>query len=284
MAANTIDPGVSKFQPANADITIWRYMDVTALLFLAQTRLLHFSPLEHLSDTHEGHDTQVGVQLAHVRSNSPESAEFIRKVTASFVRSNTYVNCWTCNPKESAALWQLYGSRGTVVALRSTYSKLRDVLPGAFVIGQIRYIDYSDVDHIEIEADSTFPFISYAYHKRLEFAFEQEVRAAYVDTGKLQPNISKYRGGGVQVIVDLSSLVDAVYIRSTEPAWTIDTFRGLCKNYDLELIESQIDASPRFIQMTDRQHIELVKRYLKEFGRPKSALTKSQPRTQPRMP
>ena len=266
MAANTKDPGVSKFQPTNADATIWRYMDATAFLFVAQTHLLHFSPLEHLSDKHEGHDTQVGVRLAHVGSSSPEYAEFIRKVTASFVRSTTYVNCWTCNPKESAALWQLYGSRGTVVALRSTYSKLRDALPEACIIGQIRYIDYSNVDHIEIEAGSTFPFISYAYHKRLEFGFEQEVRAAHVDTGKLPPNISKYRGGGVQIRVDLPSLVDAVHIRSTEPAWTIDTFKGLCKHYGLELIESQIDASPRFIQMTDAQHNELVNRYLKNLG------------------
>ena len=244
-------------------MVIWRYMDITAFLALVQTSSLHFAPLESLEDPHEGRNTRKGDIVHLLQTTSAAAAKHRQQQFDRLIRSQSYVNCWTGSEHENAALWKIYGSSGTVVALRSTYKKLVDALPNAYVVGCVKYIDYTKEPPLQLHGKSVFPYLSLVYHKRLEFGFEHEIRAAHFRRDDPKPNSA---GMGVPK-VDLSKLIGSVYIRSTEPAWKIKVVETLCTQYNLPFLESRIDDEPPRLSLTEEQRrifIGDIKLFLKE--------------------
>ena len=258
MPANTTDPLVSKFQPKNPDMVIWRYMDITAFLALVQTSSLHFALLESLEDPHEGRNTLKGDSLHYLLTRSAAEAKRSQQQLNKLIRSRSYVNCWTGSEHENAALWKIYSSSGTVVALRSTYNKLVDALPNDYAVGCVKYINYTKAKPLQFGTNSDFRYFHLVFHKRLEFSFEHEIRAAHFRRDDVRPN-----SNGMSVMIDdLSQLIDAVRIRSTEPTWKIKVVEKLCKHYKLSFSRSRIDDEPLFLSLTEEQR-EIV---LQELG------------------
>jgi hypothetical protein len=55
------------------------------------------------------------------------------------------VSCWHCNDGESAAMWDLYATRDSGIAIQSTFERLCDSFSHAAepqLIGLVRYTDY----------------------------------------------------------------------------------------------------------------------------------------------
>jgi hypothetical protein len=88
-------------------------------------------------------------------------------------RQHYFVSCWHMNLTETEKMWILYTKSTDAVAIRTTYSHLRRVLPDYVFIGVVRYIDYS--------SDTAIAPIKNVYedimHKNLPYEFESEVRA-----------------------------------------------------------------------------------------------------------
>jgi len=77
------------------NIRIWRYMDLSKLLSLLDTRALFFCRVDRLGDPFEATTPRA--------SPVTRLPEFDR-----YRRENAVVNCWHVNEHESAAMWRLY--------------------------------------------------------------------------------------------------------------------------------------------------------------------------------
>lgn len=95
---------------------------------------------------------------------------FLSRMAKKF-RSHYYVSCWHMNQFENNAMWNCYTTQPTAVAIRTTYSVLRECLPSYVEMGMVRYIDYAT------ERLPTMNMFEYITHKDVYFHFEREVRA-----------------------------------------------------------------------------------------------------------
>jgi hypothetical protein len=217
--------------PTNKDIPIWRYMDLAKYLAMLQRRSLFFARATLLGDPFEGSSTKMMVaQREYVKKNRAhdpalaaykdmpdEAFEFGN--LAKFMVPKYLVNCWHMNEGESAAMWKLYSSAHEAVGIRSTYRRLRQCLPPCVFIGEVKYIDY------ETEGFSVAIALNFIMHKRRPLAHERELRAVFWDmdgTPEAQPYKAKIGATGLPIGVDLSDLIEGVYVSPTAAAWFAD--------------------------------------------------------------
>lgn len=133
-------------------------------------------PLE--GTTPEGRERWWASQFAAATSERERAVvEQNRSILAGFAaafRGLYYVSCWHMNDEENPRMWREYTPSPESVAVQTTYSKLRAVLPEAVEMGMVQYMDY--------RTDS-FPGLNmfeYVTHKDLGFSWEQELRAVAV--------------------------------------------------------------------------------------------------------
>ena len=229
---------------------IWRYMNLEKLEELLESNKLAFTSLDKFPDQYEGHNTLLGRILANIQSDSAKLAVWSESLITSSIRESSFINCWTKGPAENAAFWEIYGKRGTAVAIRSTYDKLRNVLPDEYVVGCVKYVDYNSSPGFRAAGpDSAFPSFEHVYHKRSEYGYENEIRAARI------PRVDEAfeRPSADVVITNPCDLIDAVYIRQSEPDKIRTRARNLCREYNLRYRESIIDGHPLQIRLTDEQ-------------------------------
>ena len=257
MPANIADPLVRQFQPDNPDVVIWRYMSLKQFVALVELNKLTFTSLDQYPDKYEGHNTLVGKISSNMSSDSAGLAVWSDDLINTFIRESSYVNCWTEGPAESAAFWEIKGAQGIAVAIRSTYNKLRNVVPDDYVIARVKYIDYNSSPGFAVAGpDCTFPFFEHVYHKRLEYCYENEIRAAHIPrTGRIQ----KAPSADV-VIPDLSDLIDAVCIRRSDHHRTKKRVENLCNKHNLNYQESRINDQPLQIRLSEEQRGMLIEK------------------------
>ena len=250
--------------PDNLEILIWRYMDFTKFVSMMDLNSLYFSRSDLLGDTFEGSFPRPNVLLRPIiyKDIIDKYADNKLHVTfpgvnkiLSFIESQsymhewlrkwTYVSCWHINEHESAALWKLYSSSHEAIAIQSRYNLLRNYLPSNVFIGEVKYIDYNNA--VIPENNTMWPFI----HKRTSFAHERELRALIqelpvennsIPVGKI--NDAK----GVNISVNLSSLIENVYVSPSSPDWFVNVVNSVMRKYGLEkeLKTSTLDVDPLF--------------------------------------
>ena len=250
MPANVTDPLVRQFQPSNPFVVIWRYMNIEKLEEFVESSKLIFTSLDKFPDQYGGHNTLIGKILANIQSDSAKLAVLYEDLITTSIRESSYVNCWTEGDAENAAFWELYGKRGDVVAIRSTYSKLRNVLPDGYVIGCIEYTDYNSSSGFAVaRSNSAYPFFEHVYHKRLEFRYENEVRAARI------PRVgeSQVPSTADVLIPNPSDLINTVLVRRSDPVTVRKKVENLCNKYELNYRESRINDHPLQIRLTEQQ-------------------------------
>ena len=254
MPANVID-ALEQFRPDDPFVIIWRYMNLKQFEKLVESNKLVFTSIDRFDDKYEGHNTLVGNLITNVELRTAAWVELYDKALKT-LRESSYVSCWTEGPAENAAFWELKGAQGTAVAIRSTYNKLRNVLPDDYVLGRVKYIDYNSSPGFKADDDSAYPYFAHLYHKRLEYSFEKEIRAA---------RIPRIESSDEQVVADvhipnLSDLIDTVYIRRNDCDEAKKRVRSLCNRHKLNYRESRIYDQPLQIRMTDQQREEFMEK------------------------
>ncbi len=231
-------------KPSNVDTPIWRYMDFTKFVSMLENSGLYLARADKLGDPFEG---------SYSRGNEKQRPDVYKDKRledilpslgkwAQLMRYKTFVNCWHMNYHESAAMWYQYAKTNEAIAIRSTFQKLDDLLDSDCLLGVIKYIDYEH-DWLP-EGNLLFPFV----HKRLSFAHEQEIRVVVQDNPNLPNFVKEIRPDGIWKKLDLSLLIEEIYVAPTSPTWFHELVEKVISKYELNkpVIQSTLDKEPFF--------------------------------------
>jgi hypothetical protein len=225
-------------------------MDFTKFVSMLETRALYFTRADQLGDPFEGSYSQANQQMRLVSSGElpQEMQDKLREHKANLakqIRAATFINCWHMNDGESAGMWKLYTQTNESVAIKSTFSRLANLLSDDFYIGMVDYIDF-DKDWVP-EGNLFYPFV----HKRKSFAHECEVRAVTLRIPLTNGNpdlAARQPLKGIQKTLALDELVESIYVAPTCPEWFRVLVEQVCKRYELNMSvrRSSLDAEPFF--------------------------------------
>lgn len=193
--------------PAEGDRTLWRFMTLENFLAAIVDESLYFARLDQMADPLEGSYSTLNQRLR--KEWYGEHAEKIAAQWPLVVQKAvelTYINCWYSRPRESNAMWALYGTLGRGVAIRSSLHLLRDALIDERDV-YVCDVTYTDFETQPIpEGNLLFP----ALFKHDSFEHESEVRAITTEWNEPTPL-------GLPIRIDFDTLIDAVVIAPQAP-------------------------------------------------------------------
>lgn len=217
------------FSTPEDDALLWRYMPVEKFLWLLTMKKLYLSRADHFDDPWEGtlpKGTKDAMDTNWV--SAPNSAKLVANTTDQ-IRSRLYLSCWHHNTVESAAMWDLYASRGAGVGIRTTVGRAKVSIDQSanFYIGSVSYVNFSR--HI-MDMNIFAPILL----KRESFAHESEVRIVFF----LEPAMGEqfYAPNSplsMNLAVDPVQLLEQVFVAPQAPDWHVDVLRDLGATYGL---------------------------------------------------
>lgn len=218
-------------QPRDANVKVWRYMDLAKLISLIQSRRLYLARLDQLADPYEGSTTQLtatGIDrfLKNVGSENgyKDLKGFYRKS-----RESTFVSCWHANEHESEAMWRLYGGLSGGVAIQTTYAKLVQSIEqvGEVYIGLVRYIDYSTAWFPD--ANAFYPVM----HKRASFAHEREVRLVWYWGSPPEPDNPP---SSLSIPWDIEAFAEKIFVDPYAPGYYFEAVKAVLSSMAPNLV------------------------------------------------
>lgn len=239
-------------QPIDRSVRVWRYLDISKLIWTIENNALWFSRLDLLGDPHEGSITPAMAEArtkildehAHAIRDLAKTKREFRQISEN-TKTSTYANCWHMGNYESEAMWRLYCPDGKGIAIQSTYSALFDSLESKkdVYIGLIKYIDYEK---------AWFPDGNLFYpvmHKRLGFSHESEVRLVTALIKHLTLGV-EVGPVGVTIPWDYKLVIDAIYVNPYAPDYYVDVLKSLLSKYDSALMSkicwSKMRSTPSY--------------------------------------
>ena len=207
--------------PEDPDTIIWKYLDLSKFLDLLLSQKLFMSRSDKFEDQYEGTFSEPTFEeIKKLAVNNPEFLNYYKTH-----REKVAISSWHINEYESFAMWQIFTQNSEGLAIQSTIGRLQKALEPEKnlkqYIGQVNYIDYKK-EYIPFD-DLFFPFL----FKRKSFQYEREVRIIS-DTSDTKININD----GIKINVDISQLIDKIYIHPKSENWY--------KNLVIELV-SKLD-------------------------------------------
>lgn len=230
--------------PADPNIKIWRYLDIAKLLAVIEHESLYFPCLATLEDPLEGFLNQATVEKMRKLPDGAGDQEILKMKAVvehnlrvfKESRNWLYVSSWHMNNYESAAMWKLYASHNSGVAIQSTYGRLKDSLNKDEIsvsIGTVKYIDERN------DIISWGNILNYGLHKRISFQHEQELRAIV-----MSPTFA----AGCLVKVDIKRLIEKIYVSPDSEAWIQKLLQKVMSRYNFEIPveQSQLNQDPLY--------------------------------------
>lgn len=168
---------------------IYRYSTIERLLDLIITRELYFRRLVDYEDSWEAFTPPpppLNPDDSWTKRLPQAHLEPLKRAA-----ERLYVNCWCRGPKESMAMWDLYGAQGMGVCIKSTTARVRDTVLRVPVIYSRPYVafhtdvvQYADTFGSPELLPGCAPHIStwtlpLAFQKRTCFEHEREWRVAH---------------------------------------------------------------------------------------------------------
>lgn len=159
------------------------------------------------------------------------------------IRTEMFVSCWHMNEEESWAMWKLYTSHDKSICIRSTYQSLGNVLPSECYWGRVKYIDYR---HDNFDVGN---LLNYIIHKRKSFEHEREARAViWKPAGATDKPFRDVAGEGLVVPVDLTKLINEIFVSPNSKLMLRDLVEGLVQKYGLnvQVNQSSVNDPPPY--------------------------------------
>lgn len=155
------------------------------------------------------------------------------------------ISCWHMNEDESDAMWKLYLKSTEGVAIQSTIKKFIDCLETDTTnteVGSVEYIDY------ETEKFSNDDFNAPFFSKRRSFQHEREFRAVRFDVADIVEDTPIPYDFGVNIPVNLETLIENVYVSPTSPGWFLSLVESITQKYGVKQkpIQSKLMGIPIF--------------------------------------
>lgn len=217
---------------------LWRYMDLAKFISMMKSSALYFLSPECFEDIYEGAHGELrnkqlwdNFYMSYARTaiiTAPDNCwhkigkESLEKNARMIIdqishpwNHGVFINCWYHSEFESEAMWKMYSVNvKNAIAIQTTYGILKKQMQEA-TINPIRYIDYSN--------QFVGPNEEY-WCKRKSFEYENEVRAIIYDFDSKDCL-------GITKVVDLSILIENVYISPYAPNWFQDIVIDLITRY-----------------------------------------------------
>ncbi len=194
--------------PKDPDTIVWKYLDLSKFLDLLLSQKLFMSRSDKFEDQYEGTFSEPTFEeIKKLAVNNPEFLNYYKTH-----REKVAISSWHINEYESFAMWQIFTQNSEGLAIQSTIGRLQKALEPEKnlkqYIGQVNYIDYKK-EYIPFD-DLFFPFL----FKRKSFQYEREVRIIS-DTSDTSITIND----GIKINVDISQLIDKIYIHPKSENW-----------------------------------------------------------------
>ena len=243
--ASAKEPAQAVFiPPINPDIKIWRYMDFTKFVSMLVNKALFFPRVSDLNDPFEGSFSRGNARMRQLvyqyKMPTNDIGRFLREL-----RDWVVVSCWHMSEHESAAMWSLYSKGQDALCIQTTYRLLAEALGPTVPIGIVQYVDY---EREWIPEDN--PLLPFLY-KRESYRHESEIRPI-INLSKLDA-IDKYQlkgkppNSGIFRPVDLSQLIQSVYVAPNTPNWFHNLIVHVSSTFGLSkipIIKSSLDKAP----------------------------------------
>ena len=236
------------FSQPEPNTKIWRYVDLVVLLDLIDSKKLFFARADKFNDILEG-----SVPLANVEKRKKygenikdEGArrvfqDAMKQPMSNWIKErlkHTAISCWHMNENESALMWSSYSGDG--VAIQSTYERLKQSFQTEIDIymGIVKYIDYRK----NIIPDGDVRLFQYIY-KSINYLDEKEVRALIITTDK-----EKIAGSGLKINIDLSCLIENIFISPRMPIWKANLLKNILVRYgfNLNVVHTGMNMHPHY--------------------------------------
>lgn len=239
--------------PTDNDKKIWRYLDFTKFVDLLNSESLFFSRADKFDDIFEGslpkksvtnRDTVLKDLINRKILNPTHTPDWFAESTIQ-KRMEYAINCWHLNDYESTAMWKVYLKSNEGIAVQSTFSKLKSELNKSvhkIFLGIVNYKNYEQ-DYV----DWSNSFNAYV-HKRESFSYENELRALIWDSTETSLNKIDLSSGGIKIPVDLTNLVENIYVSPKTPYWLTSLVKATCIKFGFNFIvnNSRLDDKPMF--------------------------------------
>jgi hypothetical protein len=258
------------------ETVIWRYMDLPRFVSILSTSTLWFAKASTLrDDPWEGFgkaeyptppspdDSPKFEQEApdggrtRIISLPQMLAKFTQRSAEIFenARDHLYVNSWCLDESESMAMWQIYGSLGFGVALKSSVKQYKpaarfEVDPSHYIFGEVVYhpsLESSPDIQRDFRESTPMPgrglsseVLKLGLHKRACYWYEHEWRAVLYQDHR--PGIA-----GVHEAFDLDQLISAVYVGPRAEGFVVEAVSSIMDKFLLRkpLKRSLLLSSPQ---------------------------------------
>jgi hypothetical protein len=216
--------------PEDPDTIVWKYLDLSKFLDLLLSKKLFMSRSDKFEDQYEGTFSEPTFEeIKKLAINNPEFLNYYKTH-----REKVAISSWHINEYESFAMWQIFTQNSEGLAIQSTIGRLQKALKPETnlkqYIGQVNYIDYKK-EYIPFD-DLFFPFL----FKRKSFQYEREVRIIS-DTSDTSITIND----GIKINVDISQLIDKIYIHPKSENWYKNLVIELVSKLDFDITIEKSD-------------------------------------------
>jgi hypothetical protein len=219
---------------------VWRYTELSKFISLLERRALFFASAAKMDDPYEGRQSEAAMRQLleffehpslkgywETQRLSPRKLVHSLGLADADNTADVGINCWHCNSGESAAMWELYGSRHAGVAIQSTFGRLCesfDASEGEVLAGLVIYGDDN------IHPGTLGPIV----HKRQSFEHENELRAIVYPLSKIWERTGESKTlCGTYVPVDLDRLIERVMVAPLAPSYFLEATRAVAARYGL---------------------------------------------------
>jgi len=207
----TIENGLDR------EAVVRRYLDLPKYIHLLSSSKLYVSRVDQFPDKFEGVLSPV-ICKAIDDANSNGEVDCSSQTRYEQLRTSAYVNCWSSGAVDNMALWQLYGTASSGVAIDTTIGDLTDTClkwSEDVRIHKVQYLDYSANPDMVI-GSSLDPL----RFKHVGYQFEDEIRLVI---GRMQPQYGEtQRPLGLNFPVDLNQLIRSVVVGPDAKPWFFD--------------------------------------------------------------
>lgn len=237
--------------PPDPQERIWRYMDFAKFMHMIDTSCLHFSTPDTLrkTDPFEGiFPKAVDKKVRREDAQREEQARNEGRRTVQFptvpqsLSQWASINCWHVNKHESEAMWKLYRKSNEGIAIQSTYQRMIDSFHNSEPIVHVGLVSYIDYETEAYDCKNAFQTL---LHKRKSYEHERELRAVAYDEDP--DTVFKHVDEeGIDVKVDLTRLIEAVYLDPLAPNWLEHLVGSLISRlgYNFALRSSKLLEAP----------------------------------------
>lgn len=218
-------------QPVDAEIKVWRHMDIGKFIDILKRKSLFFSRLDLLGDPLEGSITKVFFYARQMELENIGMSDDIPQFSKLNQRMNKsmFVNSWYCNDSESEAMWKLYCSNNDGIAIQTTYNKLVSSVnyDEQIYIGLVKYVDY-DKDWFP-SGNVFYPVM----HKRKAFEHEREIRLVKT-VSELWSGKKEYPTG-IHCFWEIDKFIENIYVNPYAPEWYFEVVTDILEKYNCRL-------------------------------------------------